>query len=118
MDSSDFSVLVGRLERQADDDPRIYAVKVAFVAALGYASIGLTVALILVAAYFCIDSLIFAERVHRSAVLGLIAGVVTLIAIARALFVRIDPPSGRSITREEAAVLVAAIDAVLQRTAS
>jgi len=118
MDSSDFSVLVGRLERQADADPRIYAVKVAGVAALGCALIAATVALILIAAYFCLDSLISHGHVYRTAVLGLIAGVATLIAIARALFVKIEPPEGRSITREEAPELFAVIDDVLQRTAS
>jgi Peptidase family M48 len=115
MDSSDFSVLVGRLERQSDDDPNMYAVKVAIVAALGYALIGIAVLAILIACYFCIDSLLFGERLHRTAVLGVIAGVGTLIAIARALYVKIDPPAGRLVTREEAPQLFAAIDDVLQR---
>jgi hypothetical protein len=118
MDSSDFSVLVGRLERRADDAPRIYALQVALVAALGYGFIALTIALILVAAFFCLDSLIFQDRIYRSAVLGLLAGCATLVAIARALFVRIEPPSGRAITREEAPELFGVIDDVLQRTAA
>lgn len=118
MDSSDFSVLVGRLERQSDDDPRMYAIRVAFVAALGYALIALTVALILFAAYFCIDSLISGGRVYKSAVLGVIAGTATLLAIARALYVRVDVPHGRSVTREEAPEMFAVLDDVLQRTAS
>src|SRR5688572_30044828 len=118
MDSSDFSVLVGRLERQSDDDPRMYAIRVAFVAALGYALIALTVALILFAAYFCIDSLISGERVYKSAVLGVIAGTATLLVIARALYVRVDMPHGQSVTREEAPALFAVLDDVLQRTAN
>lgn len=118
MDSSDFSVLVGRLERQSDDDPRVYAIKVAMIAALGYALIALTAALILVAAYFCIESLVTGERVYKSAVLGIVAGVATLLAIARALYVRLDPPEGRAITREDAPDLFTALDDVLQRTAS
>lgn len=118
MDSSDFSVLVGRLERQADDDPRVYAIKVAFVAALGYALIALTSALILTAAYFCIDSILSGGRIYKSAVLGVIAGAVTLAGIVRALSLRIDPPDGRAIAREDAPELFAAIDDVLQRTAT
>jgi Zn-dependent protease with chaperone function len=117
MDSSDFSVLVGRLERQSDDDPTVYAIKVGLVAALGYSLIGLTVVSILIACYFCIDSLISGGHVYRFAVLGFIAGVGTLIAIARALYVKIDPPSGRIVTREEAPVLFVALDDVLQRMA-
>jgi tetratricopeptide (TPR) repeat protein len=117
MDSSDFSVLVGRLERQADDDPRIYAIKVGFVAAFGYALIGLIAAIVLVAGYLCIES-ILDGRIYKSAVLGCIVGIATLAAIVRALLVRIDAPEGRAITREEAPELFAVIDDVRQRTST
>lgn len=117
MDSSDFSVLVGRLERQSDDNPNFYAAKVACVAALGYSLIGVAVIAILVACYFCVYSLVTGGHVYRSAVLGFIAGVGTLIAIGRALYVKLDPPSGRVVTREEAPELFTAIDDVVKRMA-
>ena len=118
MDSSDFSILVGRLERQSDDDPRIYAAKVACVAALGYVLIALVVAAILAAAYFCIYSIVSGGHIYRSAVLGMIAGIATLAAIVRALFVKVEAPAGRTVTREEASELFAAIDDVVQRMAA
>ena len=36
LDSSDFSTLIGRLEREADSRPQLYVAKVAGAAALGY----------------------------------------------------------------------------------
>jgi hypothetical protein len=118
VDNSDFSILVGRLERESDDDPRIYAIKVALVAALGYALICLVAVAILVACYFVIHSLVSEGRVYGSAILGCVTGIATLVAVARALRVRIDAPEGRRITREEAPALFAAIDDVIQRMAT
>jgi Zn-dependent protease with chaperone function len=117
VDAADFSALVGRLERESDDNSKTYAAKVALVAALGYALIGITVCAILVACYFALYSLMVEQHVYRTAVLGLIAGVATLFAIARALIVKIEEPVGRAITREEAPDLFAVIDDVLQRMA-
>lgn len=117
MDATDFSALVGRLERESDDNAASYAAKVGFVAALGYALIGLTIVAILVACYFAIHSLVVGHHVYRTAVIGFIAGVATLFAIGRALLVRIEPPSGRLVTREEVPELFAAIDDVLARMA-
>jgi Zn-dependent protease with chaperone function len=117
VDASDFSILVGRLERESDDNQYAYATKVAFVAATGYALIGVTVLAILIACYFAIYSLIVEQHVYRFAVLGFIAGIATLFAIARALVVRIEPPAGKSVSREDAPELFAAIDDVLQRMA-
>ena len=39
MERHEFSALIGRLERQADDNPQFYALKVGALAALGYATI-------------------------------------------------------------------------------
>ena len=41
MDNSDFSTLIGRLEREADGQPQLYLAKVAAAAALGYLGPGL-----------------------------------------------------------------------------
>ena len=39
MDSNDISILIGRLERESDVNPRLHLIKVAGVSALGYAPI-------------------------------------------------------------------------------
>src|SRR5688500_7421933 len=100
-----------------DDNCKTYVAEAALAAALAYALIGITVVAILVACYFGLYSLIVEQHVYRFAVLGFIAGVATLFAIARALIVKIDAPAGRAITREEAPELFTAIDDVLHRMA-
>jgi hypothetical protein len=117
VDASDFSILVGRLERESDDNKKFYAAKVACVAALGYAPAGITISAILFASYFAIHSLIFDERVNRIAVIGFIAGAAALFALVRALIVRTDPPGGRVVGCDDAPELFATIDDVLQRMA-
>lgn len=117
MDGSEFSDLVRRLERQADETPRLYALRVALIAALGYAPIALGAVVTLVAGALCIASVV-SGSVSQLAVIGTIAGAVMTFAIVRGALVSIDPPVGRTIARDEAPSLFAAIDDVLQRTAS
>ena len=117
MDASDYSALVGRLERQSDDSPRIYACKVAVVAACGYALIGAVVLAILACLAWCLYAFIAEERLSRWCAFGAAAGCAALFAMAQALIVRVEPPAGRRVTREDAPDLFAALDDVLQRMA-
>lgn len=116
MDSSDFSALLARLERQAADHPKLYAVKVAAVAALGYAIFASMCAALLIAAYLSVRSFV-AGQVNAWAVFVLAASMIGVSAVVRALLVRVQPPEGRTLTSEEAPQLFAAIDDVLQRMA-
>ncbi|HEY6645323.1 M48 family metallopeptidase [Povalibacter sp.] len=118
MDTSEFSILIGRLERQSDDNPRVYAVKVGLVAALGYVGIALFAVAFLVACYFLLAPLLAGERPRLTAVLALLGAGVSLIAIVRALWVRIDAPAGRELLREEVPALFAAIDEIVQKMAT
>lgn len=115
MDSSDFTALIGRLERYADDHPKLYSAKVVGIAALGYLPVALAAAATLTAALACVSSLA-GERVQGWALLALAIGLLGLIALVRALRVSMPAPEGRAITREEAPQLFAVIDDVLQRT--
>ena len=117
MDASDFSALVRRLERESDANETSYTVKVALVAAFGYALIGATVLVILTAGYFAIESLIVGPRLHRTAVIALVAGAGALWAVARASIARIDAPVGRVVGCDDAPELFAVIDDVLERMA-
>lgn len=121
MDSTDISILVGRLERQSDDAPQIYNVKVALVAALGYVPLALATLLILVCGYFGIGSLLSQGQPYLLSILGGIAGLALLIVIVRALLATAPPAQvqeGREISREEAPALFAAIDEIAQKMAT
>jgi Peptidase family M48 len=115
LDSSDFSTLIGRLEREADRRPQLYVAKVAGAAALGYVGPVLVAITILAVCLFIIRSLASGGSPSAWMMLGGIAGIVTLIAMTRALCVRIAEPDGLQITREEAPGLFARIDDVSAR---
>ena len=58
MDSSDFSTLIGRLEREADAHPQLYLGKVAVAAALGFLVPGLVVLEILACCFAIVHALV------------------------------------------------------------
>ena len=62
MDSTDFSILIGRLDREADERPQLYAAKVALVAALGYLGLALVAGGILLSCYYIIRSIVAVGR--------------------------------------------------------
>jgi Zn-dependent protease with chaperone function len=118
MDTSDFSVLIGRLERQSDDSPRAYAFRVGVVAALGYGVIALIALAIIVTCYFLIAPLLTGKTPRISTVLALLGASISLFAIVRALWVHVPAPDGRELLREEVPVLFAAIDEIVQKMAT
>lgn len=118
MDTSEFSVLIGRLERESDDNPRAYQLKVGLVAALGYAGIALFVAVLLVACWFLIAPLLAGGRPRIMTILALLGAAASLIAIVRALWVRVEAPQGHELLREEMPALFAAIDEIVQKMAT
>lgn len=115
MDQSDFSVLIGRLEREADERPQLYAARVAVVAALGYLALALVGAIFLFACYQVVRAQILEGRPSGWMVMLGVGAVATLIAIVRALWVRLGAPTGRQITAEDAPQLFALIDDVASR---
>ena len=112
MERHEFSALIGRLERQADDNPQFYAVKVGALAALGYASIFLLAIIILITFWYTFSPLLSGERFHAPLVLACAVGLMTLVGMVRALWVRISEPSGLRVSREEAPKLYEAIEEV------
>jgi hypothetical protein len=115
MDQSDFSILIGRLERQADERPQLYAAKVAAVAALGYLPLALIGAVILAVLYSIVAALIAGATPSIWVVLIGVGAVVTLIAMVRALRGRPEAPADRSVTAEEAPHLFALLDQIAGR---
>ncbi len=118
MDTSDFSVLIGRLERQSDDNPRAYQLKVGLVAALGYVVIALVAVALIVACGFLLGPLLSGERPRLTTILALLGAAVSLFAIVRALWVRVEAPQGHVLLREEVPALFAAIDEIVQKMAT
>lgn len=117
MDASDYSALVGRLERRSDESPRLYACQVAIVAACGYALIGAVVLAILACLAWCLYAFIAEDRLSRWCAFGASLGCAGLFAMVRTLIVRVELPAGRRVTREDAPDLFAALDDVLRRMA-
>jgi tetratricopeptide (TPR) repeat protein len=115
MERHEFSALIGRLERQADDNPQFYAVKVGALAALGYASIFLLAIVILITCWYTFSPLLSGERFRAPLVVACAVGLLTLVGMIRALWVRIAEPSGLRVTREETPQLYAAIDEVADK---
>lgn len=115
MDINDISVLTARLEREADDNPKLHLIKTGFVAALGY----LPLALLLIGALASLISLIYAliteGRGPALPVFVLAACIAGLIVVVRALIVPGVVPSGREVVYEDAPALFEAIDDVVQR---
>lgn len=114
MERTEFSLLVGRLEREADDYPKLYAAKVAALAALGYASIAIVAAAILVACYYVFWPLLTEGRFRPMLAIACLFAIVTLVAIVRALWVQLSEPSGLMLTREQAPKLFEVIDDLVE----
>ncbi len=115
MDSSDFSTLIGRLEREADTHPQIYLGKVAVAAALGYLIPGLIVLTILAAVFAILHALIVGRAPSILAAMVILAGGATLIAIIRALRVPVAEPDGLPLTAEEAPDLFRLLDVIARK---
>ncbi len=110
MTEKQFAQLVRRLEVYARHYPAQYKIKVALVAMMGYAYtlmvLGLVVALAL-ACFFFINDGSSAKAVLLKIGIGL---TVLATVIVRALWVRLTPPTGIEIRREEAPRLFLLID--------
>ena len=115
MDSSDFSTLIGRLEREADAHPRLYVGKVAVAAALGYLIAGLIVLAILACCFSILYALVTGGRPSFLAALGILAGGAVLIPTIRALRVQVPVPDGLALTPEDAPDLFRLIDVISRK---
>jgi hypothetical protein len=117
MINSHYANLVGRLEREADRNPRRYAVKVAWAAALGFLPVALPLLIAVAALAWFLITLILPGKASASAFLLAALGGGVAFPIIRGLMVEVVPPPGREITREQAPQLFATLDDVLQRNA-
>jgi hypothetical protein len=110
MERNRYSLLVGRLEREAEDHPQVYAVKVGALAALGYASILVVSVAIIVASYLAFRPMFGEGRFRPMVALGCLLGIFTLFAIVRALWVKLSEPDGLIIGSDQAPKLFEVLD--------
>ena len=115
MDSNDVSILIGRLEREADDNPQLHLGKVGLVTALGF----LPLLILLIGALTGLISLLYSlftvGRGPFVPVLLLGVSAAGIVAVVRALLVPGLVPGGREVTYEDAPALFDAIDDVVER---
>jgi hypothetical protein len=112
MDSSDFSTLIGRLEREADAHPQLYLGKVAVAAALGFLVPGLIAFVILACCFSILYALVTGATPSILAAICILAGAGALIATMRALRVQVAAPDGLALTPEDAPDLFRLIDVI------
>jgi hypothetical protein len=115
MHSSDFSTLIGKLEREADEHPRLHRGKVAVAAALGYLIPGLIALAILACCFSILYALVTGGRPSFLAALGILAGGATLIPTIRALRIQVPEPDGLALTPEDAPDLFRLIEVISRK---
>ncbi len=115
MNSSDFSTLIGRLEREADRHPHLYFGKVAIAAALGFLIPGSIALGILACCYSILHALVTGATPSFLAAIGILAGAGALVAIMRALRVQVAAPDGLALTAEDAPDLFRLIDVISRK---
>jgi Zn-dependent protease with chaperone function len=112
MNQEQFESLVARLERESARNPVFYKLRLGALAVLGYAYIGAVLSLLVV---LLTAFVLFALRGGALILVFKKVGVVLIALIglvARSIWVKFEPPAGRSIRRVEAPELFAFIDDV------
>lgn len=110
MSDTSFEQLVRRLESYARQHPTPYKLKVALVAALGYAYVLAVLGLALGISAWLLLSLNEGGAIHLSSIKLLMGLGVLAAIILRAFWVRLTPPAGLEVHREQAPRLFLLID--------
>ncbi|MFL6619552.1 MAG: M48 family metalloprotease [Povalibacter sp.] len=118
MDTTDFAVLVGRLERESDRRPRAYVLKLMMVVALGYVLPALAILAVVAAIATIVWTLLNGSTPGFWHVVALGISVSVTVLSIRGLLIPVAEPDGRELTSDEAPALFAAIDEVVQKLAS
>lgn len=115
MQQEKFQALVKKLEKVAEQNPRGYKARVAALAVMGYGFIFLMLTVLMA---LLIGVGIFLYNHHGLSFAGAKIFFFLLIlvyAVARSLWVKMEPPGGLPLTREQTPALFALIDDVAQR---
>lgn len=115
MNDTRFDALVRRLEQESQASPRRYRLRVALLGLLGYAYIGMVLAVLLAAIAGCIWLMAVVRSGNGAVGKVIIALLVLVWTVGRALWVRVEPPVGRRLTREDAPALFAEAEEIRRR---
>jgi Zn-dependent protease with chaperone function len=115
MDQGDTEFLISRMEQLARDKPGSYRRRVFWLAALGYAYLLFIFVMLAVLTGMAIASV--AALGYLGGKLALLAGAL-LFAVARALWVRLEPPAGVPLGRTDAPEFFRLLDALQVRLKS
>lgn len=111
MDNRDFELLVERIERAARIRPGMYKAQVFGLAVLGYAFLGAVIAVLATV----IVMAMFAIRHSPALAIKLIVALgALLLLVLRALWVKLEPPEGRILTRGDAPDVFKLLDGLRQ----
>jgi len=117
VDTNDLAILIGRLEREADDYPRLHLAKVVLIAAFGFLPLALCLAAAGIGLIWLIYFLIIEGRAPFLPVLLIVLGSAGAFVLVRALSVPGKTPGGRKIDADDAPALFDAIEDVVERMA-
>ena len=114
MEYAEFEALVRRLEREADARPAWYRTRVLGLSLLGYGYVFAVLALALVLAAAVVAMIVSGTGRALFFKFGWILAIFVW-SVGSALWVRIDPPEGLRIRKEDAPELFALVDATRKR---
>ena len=112
MSRDDFDTLVRRLEVVSKANPRGYVTRVAGLLLLVYGFLGLMLLGSLALAVACIALMIAMPNglIIKLGIIGLVVAGGFFWAVARGLWVRLEPPEGQRVTCDQASALFAMLD--------
>lgn len=112
MDNRDFELLVERIERSARAHPGMYKAQVFGLAVLGYTFLAAVVAVLVTVIAVALLAVRHAPALAIKVALALGA---FLFVVLRALWVKLQPPEGRILTRSDAPDLFKLLDGLRQK---
>ena len=111
MDRYVYEGLIGRLEAEAAHSPGAFRSKVLLLSGAAYAALFLSLAGVAAAIYFGFN---WARDAHRASMFTFGVFAVSMVpvffTVLRMFFMRLQPPEGRRLTRDEAPKLFALLD--------
>jgi len=106
----EFDVLIQELEKVSRKNPRLYNCRIIGLVALAYAYLVLVLFGSLALCLAMIAMVIYVPAAIKFAIVGLVAFGGIFQAVLRGLWVKLEPPKGLPVTREEAPKLFALLD--------
>jgi peptidase M48-like protein len=118
VDSSDFSILISRYERELDLSPKRHYARIGLITVLGYLPLLVLGAIALTSLVLIIVSLVAGQAVPAAPTIVFVISAAGLACIVAVLAQPIFAEEGRELQYEEGSAFFAAIDDVSERTAS